>query len=116
MTLGDYIRGHSLNAEGIETLIRCWTQPGFGADPDQLSLLFVIHYVACSGNETNKGTFERNSDTKNGAQERRFVGGSQLIPLRLRQPARFAGRAERRRDPDRPEQLAGRRTHDARQR
>jgi monoamine oxidase len=82
-TLGDYIRGHSINAEGIETLIRCWTQPGFGADPDQLSLLFVIHYIACSGNETNKGTFARNSDTKNGAQERRFVGGSQLIPLRL---------------------------------
>ena len=83
MTLGDYIRGHSLNPKGIENLIRCWTQPGFGADPDQLSLLFVIHYVACSGNETNKGTFERNSDTKNGAQERRFIGGSQLIPLRL---------------------------------
>ncbi len=83
MTLGDYLRGHSLNAEGISTLIKCWTQPGFGADPDQLSLLFVIHYVACSGNETNKGTFERNSDTRNGAQEKRFIGGSQLIPLRL---------------------------------
>jgi len=83
MTLGDYIRANSLNAEGIATLIKCWTQPGFGADPDQLSLLFVIHYVACSGNETNEGTFERNSETKNGAQERRFVGGSQLIPLRL---------------------------------
>jgi monoamine oxidase len=83
MTLGDYIRANSLNAEGIGTLIECWTQPGFGADPDQLSLLFVIHYVACSGNETNKGTFERNSDTKNGAQERRFIGGSALVPLRL---------------------------------
>lgn len=83
ITLGEYIRRNSLNAQGIETLIRCWTQPGFGADPDQLSLLFVIHYIACSGNETTKGTFERNSDTKNGAQERRFVGGSQLIPLRL---------------------------------
>jgi monoamine oxidase len=83
MTLGEYIRRNALNPDGIETLIRCWTQPGFGADPDQLSLLFVIHYVACSGNEENKGTFERNSETKNGAQERRFVGGSQLIPLRL---------------------------------
>lgn len=83
ITLGDYIRGHTLNAQGMETLIRCWTQPGFGADPDQLSLLFVIHYIACSGNETNPGTFERNSDTANGAQERRFIGGSQLIPRRL---------------------------------
>ena len=83
MTLGEYVWSHSVNPNGILTLLNCWTQPGFGADPDQLSLLFVIHYVACSGNETNKGTFERNSDTSDGAQERRFIGGSQLIPLRL---------------------------------
>ena len=85
MTLGEYIRRNAVNAEGIGNLIRSWTQPGFGADPDQLSLLFVIHYIACSGNEENVGTFERNSDTVNGAQERRFVGGSQRIPLRLAQ-------------------------------
>ena len=64
-------------------LILCWTQPGFGADCGELSLLFVLWYVACSGNETNKGTFERNSDTENGAQDSRFVGGSGLIPTRL---------------------------------
>ncbi|HET9423704.1 MAG TPA: FAD-dependent oxidoreductase [Nocardioides sp.] len=84
MTLGDFIRGASLlNPEGVSHLIECWTQPGFGADPDRLSFLFVLWYVACSGNERHVGTFARNSDTVNGAQERRFVGGSQLIPLRL---------------------------------
>ena len=100
--------------QGIGNLINCWTQPGFGADPDQLSLLFVIHYVACSGNETNKGTFERNSDTANGAQERRFVGGSQLIPLRLASQlgSRVALNAPV--TPDRPDEHAGRRTHQAR--
>ncbi len=82
-TLGAYIRASTVNPDGIENLIRAWTQPAFGADPDQLSLLFVIHFIACSGNEENTGTFARNSDTANGAQERRFVGGSQLIPLRL---------------------------------
>jgi hypothetical protein len=56
---------------------------GFGADPDELSLLFVLWYVACSGDERHVGTFSRNSDTADGAQERRFVGGSGLIPLRL---------------------------------
>ena len=98
------------------TLIRCWTQPGFGADPDQLSLLFVIHYVACSGNETNKGTFERNSDTKNGAQERRFVGGSQLIPLRL--ASQLGSRVALNAAVTRIDQNSsrGRRTHDARER
>jgi monoamine oxidase len=45
--------------------------------------LYVVHYIACSGNETNVGTFARNSDTAGGAQERRVLGGSQLIPLRL---------------------------------
>lgn len=83
MTLAQFIRRNSLNAPGITNLIRAWTQPGFGADPDQLSLLFVIHYLACSGNETTKGTFSLNADTAGGAQERRFVGGSQRLPLLL---------------------------------
>lgn len=82
-TLGDHIRRSSLNAAGINNLLKCWTQPGFGADPDQLSLLYVLHYIACSGNETHTGTFARNSDTIDGAQESRFVGGSQRIPLAL---------------------------------
>jgi monoamine oxidase len=84
MTLGEFIRKTAVvNATGIENLIKCWTQPGFGADPDQLSLLFVIHYIACSGNEKNVGTFERNSDTANGAQESRFIHGSQMVPIKL---------------------------------
>jgi monoamine oxidase len=83
MSLGRFIRSTSINGAGVENLIKAWTQPGFGADPDELSLLFVLWYVACSGNEQNVGTFSRNSDTANGAQERRFVGGSQLIPIRL---------------------------------
>lgn len=83
ITLGQWIHANAINANGVENLIRCWSQPGFGADPHELSFLFVLWYVACSGDEQNVGTFARNSDTANGAQERRFVGGSQLIPLRL---------------------------------
>ncbi len=83
ITLGEFIRRNALNSPGIGNLIRSWTQPGFGADPDELSFLYTLWYVACSGNERNVGTFARNSDTARGAQERRFVGGSQLIPLRL---------------------------------
>ena len=83
MTLGEWIRANAVNGDGVENLIECWTQPGFGADPNELSLLYVLWYVACSGNERHVGTFSRNSDTANGAQERRFVGGSQLVPLRL---------------------------------
>ena len=41
MTLGEWIRSNAVNADGVDNLIECWTQPGFGADPDELSLLFV---------------------------------------------------------------------------
>ncbi|MDQ4052092.1 MAG: FAD-dependent oxidoreductase [Actinomycetota bacterium] len=84
MTLGDFIRSKALlNPGGVSNLIESWTQPSFGADPDELSLLFTLWFIAGSGNERSVGTFARNSDTANGAQERRFVGGSQLIPLRM---------------------------------
>ena len=82
-TLAEWIRDNAVNSEGVENLIRNWTQPGFGADPSELSFLYVLWYVACSGNERHVGTFARNSETTNAAQERRFVGGSGLIPLRL---------------------------------
>ncbi|WP_300406043.1 FAD-dependent oxidoreductase [Nocardioides sp.] len=84
MTLRDFIRSTAIvNPEGVANLIEAWTQPGFGADPKELSFLFVLWYVACSGDERHVGTFARNSETEGAAQERRFVGGSQLIPLRL---------------------------------
>ncbi|WP_408897661.1 flavin monoamine oxidase family protein [Nocardioides sp. R1-1] len=83
LSLGAWLRRNTVNSWGVQRLIQCWTHPGFGADPDDLSLLFVLHYIACSGNETTPGTFERNSDTVGGAQESRFVGGSQRIPLEL---------------------------------
>lgn len=83
MTLGEWIRRNALNSGGVVNLLKSWTNPSFGSDPDELSLLFVLWYVACSGDERNAGTFARNSDTTGGAQERRFVGGSQLVPIRL---------------------------------
>lgn len=81
-TFGEWLRDNTVNKDVINLLL-CWAQPCFGADNDELSLLFVLWYLACSGDEDNKGTFERNSDTAGGAQESRFVGGSGLIPTRL---------------------------------
>jgi monoamine oxidase len=43
----------------------------------------VLFYIAASGNETNPGTFERNFNTRDGAQMFRFHGGAQLICKRL---------------------------------
>jgi monoamine oxidase len=58
-------------------------EPIFGQEPRDLSLLYVLFYIAASGNESNVGTFERNFQTAEGAQEKRFVGGSQLIAIRV---------------------------------
>jgi len=82
LTLHEWIVDNAL-VDGVVDVIGAWTQPGFGSDPHELSLLFTLWYVACSGNASNKGTFERNANTSGGAQESRFVGGSQLIPLRI---------------------------------
>ena len=64
------------------------TRPIFGAEPRELSLLFVLFYIAASGDEQNAGTFERNFNTRDGAQMCRFVGGTQLICAEDGQPAR----------------------------
>ncbi|MDG4860743.1 FAD-dependent oxidoreductase [Streptomyces sp. T-3] len=55
----------------------------FSAEPRELSLLFVLFYIAAAGNETTPGTFERLTETANGAQATRFVGGSQQVPIKL---------------------------------
>ena len=55
----------------------------FSAQPRELSLLFVLFYIAAAGNESNVGSLERLTDTANGAQESRFVGGSQQVPVKL---------------------------------
>ncbi|MGI8460056.1 MAG: flavin monoamine oxidase family protein [Solirubrobacterales bacterium] len=59
------------------------TRPIFGAEPRELSLLYVLFYIAASGNEQNVGTFERNFNTRGGAQESRFVGGTGEICDRM---------------------------------
>lgn len=68
------------------------TRPIFGAEPRELSLLFVLFYIAASGNEQNAGTFERNFNTRDGAQMFRFEGGSQLICDRMAE--RLGGRVQ----------------------
>jgi monoamine oxidase len=62
----------------------------FAAEPRDISLLFLLFYIAGAGNETTPGTFERLINTADGAQDSRFVGGSQLVSVRLAK--RLAGR------------------------
>src|SRR3954451_14750949 len=77
-TLETWLNGHTAT-ERFRRLVPAVTRPVFGAEPRELSLLFVLFYIAASGNESNPGTFERNFNTKDGAQMWRFEGGTQRI-------------------------------------
>jgi monoamine oxidase len=81
-TLESWVNSNSVTPR-FKALVPAATRPIFGAEPRELSLLFVLFYIAASGNEQNAGTFERNFDTRNGAQQSRFVGGSQEITNRI---------------------------------
>ena len=81
-TLERWVKENSTNPD-FYSLVPLATRPIFGAEPRELSLLFTLFYIASSGDEQNPGTFERNFDTRNGAQQSRFIGGSQLIALTI---------------------------------
>ncbi|MFL5845732.1 MAG: flavin monoamine oxidase family protein [Solirubrobacteraceae bacterium] len=68
---------------GFRQVVSLATRPIFGAEARELSLLFTLFYIAASGNETTPGTFERNFNTRDGAQESRFEGGSQVLAFKM---------------------------------
>lgn len=55
----------------------------WGAEPRDVSLLFALFYIAAAGNEQTPGTLARLLSVVNGAQELRFVGGSQVLAQRI---------------------------------
>jgi monoamine oxidase len=81
-TLETFIDQHS-KTQRFKELVAAATRPIFGSEPRELSLLFTLFYIASSGNENNPGTFERNFNTRGGAQQSRFIGGSALIGLKV---------------------------------
>ncbi len=81
-TLQQWIDANSASPR-FRALVPAATRPIFGAEPRELSLLFTLFYIAASGDEQNVGTFERNFNTRDGAQMFRFEGGSARIARRL---------------------------------
>jgi monoamine oxidase len=58
------------------------TRALFGAEPGEVPLLFALFYIASSGGPGAPGTFARLFDTRGGAQQSRFGGGTQAVALR----------------------------------
>jgi monoamine oxidase len=55
----------------------------FAAQPRDVSLLFVLFYIASATDGDAPPDFQRLINTEGGAQESRFVGGSQLVSIKL---------------------------------
>jgi monoamine oxidase len=55
----------------------------FSATPAELSLLYVLSYVAAAGNETTLGSLQRLISVTGGSQESRIVGGTGLLATGL---------------------------------
>ena len=55
---------------------------GLGFEPREASLLSLAWFVAAAGDEGTVGSTGRLFGTTGGAQERRFIGGSQELSIR----------------------------------
>jgi monoamine oxidase len=81
-TFETYKEGHTLGS-GASNLLDLGIEAVFACEPRDVSLLHVLFYTHSAGNETTPGTFERLINTAGGAQQDRFVGGSQLISIKM---------------------------------
>jgi monoamine oxidase len=82
LTLETWLRENSAT-ERFRKLARFAVRSIFGAEASEMSLLFALYYIAAAGNESTPGTFERLFGTRNGSNQDRIQGGSQLIALEL---------------------------------
>ncbi len=82
-TLQTWLEANS-TTQRFRDLAAAATRPIFGSEPREHSLLFTLFYIAStSGDDQNPGTFERNFNTRGGAQQSRIEGGTQLIAIRM---------------------------------
>ena len=67
----------NLATRGGRTLLELGIEAVWAAQPEEMSLLHMLFYIHSAG------SLEKLFDTEGGAQQDRFVGGSQLIPIRM---------------------------------
>ncbi len=84
-TIASWLRGKGgvVDSARVRQLVECLVEPSFGAGMNEVSLLLFARFVAHSGDENHVGTVERMLGSKNGAQDSRILGGSQLVSFGL---------------------------------
>ena len=68
-------------ALGVE-IVDLFFDSAFGAKSTEVSMLYVLSQVAGFGDKDHVGTIVRGLSSQGGAQQDRFVGGSQLLSIR----------------------------------
>ncbi|KAJ4982840.1 amine oxidase [Stagonosporopsis vannaccii] len=81
-TFDNFLEGYASHSDARFVLTTA-CKAIFSAEPPELSLLYVLAYIAAAGNETTTGSLSRLIAVNGGAQELRVVGGTGLIPERL---------------------------------
>ena len=76
VTFSEWMR-RNVRTGGGRTLLTLAIRSVFGTEPEDLSLLHVLFYVHSADG------FDALIDTAGGAQDSRFVGGSQLVAIRM---------------------------------
>lgn len=82
MTYETWLRRSEITGDAVD-MINLFLNSAYGGEARDASALFSLWYVSTFGNETHPGTMERGTGTTGGAQDSRFVGGSQLVAQRL---------------------------------
>ncbi|GAC1435335.1 MAG: FAD-dependent oxidoreductase [Solirubrobacteraceae bacterium] len=72
-----------LPSAGARSLLSTGAQAVWGAEPRELSLLYVLAYIAGAGDQQSPGSVLRLLTTPGGAQQDRLLGGSQVVSERV---------------------------------
>jgi monoamine oxidase len=82
-TFRHWLLANSSGNRRFLSLVDLVTRAAMGTETANVSLLFAALFVAQSGDHKHPGTFERNFNTRGGAQQDRFRGGTQLVAERV---------------------------------
>src|SRR5215207_2311552 len=82
MTFGEYIDANIPSPTG-RAVAAIAAEAIWGCEPSEQSMLYTLFYIAAAGNEKTPGSIARLVTTGGGAQDSRFVGGSQKISIEV---------------------------------
>jgi monoamine oxidase len=81
-TFHSWIEGNVSN-DTARTILHLISNGALSAESRDISLLWILFYIAVSGNETNPGNLTRLISTLGGARDSRFVGGPYQIATKM---------------------------------